>query len=85
MDARSERLPFAISSYIQSHFQEDFLCKVRSIKSVDGHLRYALEVTKDDHIHNLTFNEDGKLLQEEAEQAFPPDTHDGVTLEDTPE
>ena len=79
------RLPYGISSYIQDRFRDDFLCEVKSVQQDKGHFRYALEVTKDEHIYHLRFNEAGKLLQEEAEEAFPPDSHDGLTLEDTPE
>lgn len=61
------------------------MCEVKSVKKVKGHPHYSLEVTKDDHIYLLEFSEGGKLLNEEAVEAFPPDGHDELTLEDTPE
>ncbi len=84
MEANTPKLPYGISSYIQSRFRDDFLCEVKSVKKAKGHLEYELEVTKDDSIYTLQFNDSGKLLREDAELAFPPDHHDELTLEDTP-
>ena len=85
MEAHAPKLPYGISSYIQSRFRDDFLCEVKSVRKAKGHLQYELEVTKDDNIYTLQFTDSGKLIKEEAEQAFPPDRHDELTLEDAPE
>lgn len=85
MEGSAPKLPYGISTYIQDRFRDDFLCEVKAVKKVKGHPQYSLEVTKDDQIYLLEFNEAGKLLQEEAEEAFPPDGHDSLTLGDIPE
>jgi hypothetical protein len=85
MEARTTRLPYGISSYIQDRFRDGFLFEMKSVKNERGHLLYGIEVTKDDHIYLLQFNDAGKLLKEEVAEAFPPDGHDELTLEDTPE
>lgn len=44
-----------------------------------------MEVTKDDYVHTLKFNENGELIIDEAGQAFPPDAHEAPAFEDIPE
>ncbi len=85
MKAHTEKIPHKISDYIKEHFREDFLFEVKEVQQLGKHLNYIVEVSKDDFIHLLRFNENGDLVKEEAEQAFPPDTHEGPTFEDIPE
>jgi hypothetical protein len=85
MKTTNQKLPYRISEYVKDHFREDFLFEVKEAKQVKGHWYYAVEVTKDDYIHRLRFNEDGELIKDEADQAFPPDVHEGSTFEDIPE
>lgn len=85
MKATNEKLPYSISDYIKEHFREDFLFEVKSIKHVEGHVYYTVEVSKDNYIHTLRFNEEGELVKEEADQAFPPDIHEEPGFEDVPE
>lgn len=80
-----KRIPFGISEYIKDHFREDFLFHMKEVKEVNGHPVYVVEVTKDDYVHTLRFNEEGTLLKEDAEQVFPPDIHEEQTLRDIPE
>jgi hypothetical protein len=79
---KPEKIPYRISDYIQEHFKEDFLFEVKEIKEINGHPLYVIEVSKDDYIHTLRFNEHGTLLSEDAEQAFPPDIHEESTYRD---
>jgi hypothetical protein len=80
-----QEIPLGISSYIGDHFKEDFLFEVKGVKQIKGHSIYTVEVSKDDYIHTLRFNEDGTLIEEKAEQAFPPDIHEEQTSGDIPE
>jgi hypothetical protein len=80
-----QRIPFGISDYINEHFKEDFLFDVNEVKEINGHPVYIVEVSKDNYIHTLRFNEDGTLLKEEADQAFPPDIHEEQIFRDVPE
>ena len=80
-----QRIPFKISEYITDHFKEDFLFEVKDIKEIHGHTIYSIEVSKDDYIHKLRFNEDGTLVKEESEQAFPPDIHEEQAFGEIPE
>jgi hypothetical protein len=80
-----QKIPFGISEYITDHFKEDFLFEVKDVKNIRGHFIYTIEVSKDDYIHTLKFNEDGSLLKEEAQEAFPPDSHEEPIAGDVPE
>jgi hypothetical protein len=73
------RIPIGISDYINDHFKEDFLFEVKDIREIQGHSIYSVEVSKDDYIHKLKFDEHGTLVKEESEQAFPPDIHEEQT------
>ena len=85
MSRDTQTIPMKITDYIQDHFREEFLFEVKTIIQVKGHPQYEIEVSKDDFIHKLSFNENGDLLKEETEQAFPPDEHEGPTFEDLPD
>lgn len=76
MKNKADKIPAAISEYVEAHFKEDFLFDVKDIKELQGHTYYTIEVSKDNFIHLLKFNEDGKLVKEEASQAYPADMHD---------
>jgi len=85
MKTTNQKLPYRISEYINDHFQEDFLFEVKDARQLKGHWYYTIEVTKDNYIHILNFNEHGELIKDEADQAFPPDVHEGSAFEDIPE
>lgn len=55
------------------------------MKLVKGHLYYTVEVSKDNHIHTLLFDEAGKLVKDDTQQAFKSDDHDELGFEDMPE
>lgn len=80
-----QKIPFAISEYIRDHFKEDFLFYVKDIRAVHGHQVYTVEVSKDNYIHQLKFNEDGTLVDERSAEAFPPDIHEEQTFGEVPE
>lgn len=81
----TQAIPYKITDYVNEHFREDFLFEVKKIIQVKGHPQYEIEVSKDDYIHKLIFNENGELLRDETEQAFLPDEHEGPTFEDVPD
>lgn len=85
MSTNNERLPIHISDYISERFREDFLFQVKEVRQVKGHTYYTVEVAKDDYIHTLIFNEDGHLVQDQADEAFPPDTHDEAGFSNVPD
>jgi hypothetical protein len=85
MNAKDEKLPYGISEYITEHFREDFLFEVKEVKKLKGHVYYTVEVTKDNYIHTLKFDENGKLVKEKADQAFPEDIHEEPGFGDVPE
>jgi len=85
MSRDTQTIPTKITDYIQEHFREDFLFEVKKIILVKGCPQYEIEVSKDDFIHKLCFDENGDLLKEETEQAFPPDEHEGPAFEDVPD
>jgi hypothetical protein len=75
-----QKLPYKISEYIKNKFREDFLFIVRDIKDLEGGKRYFIEVSKDDYIHQLQFDETGSLINKDASNAFPQDAHDGPSM-----
>jgi hypothetical protein len=85
MIRHTQKIPHGVSDYIRNRFREDFLFEVKEAREVNGHLQYRVEVTKDDYLHSLKFNEKGALLAEEAVHTFPPDIHDQPAFDDTPE
>ncbi len=85
MTGTLQKLPLKVSEFIKEHFKEDFLCEVKEVKKSKGHLDYFVEVSKDDRIHHLRFNENGNLLNEEIEPSFPRDIHEEPAVEDLPE
>jgi hypothetical protein len=85
MKPKNRRLPIKISEYIQNHFREDFLFDVKNVKKIKGQLHYFIEVTKDDYIHSLIFNEKGNLVDKIAEEAFPTDIHEQPLSGEVPE
>ncbi|MBA4053574.1 MAG: hypothetical protein C0490_02580 [Marivirga sp.] len=84
MKTTNQKLPYRISEYIKDHFREDFLFEVKEAKQ-KGHWYYTIEVTKDNYIHTLKFDEKGELVRDQADQAFSPDVHEGPTFEEIPE
>lgn len=80
-----QKIPFGITDYINKNFKEDFLFEVKEVKEMNGHIIYVIEISKDDYTHTLRFDEDGTLLKENAEQAFPPDSREGQSFEEVPE
>lgn len=78
------KLPIKASEYITNHFRDDFLFAIRHVKEVDGHYQYTVEVTKDDYIHTLVFNEDGTLVKKKEDDAFPADMHEARGIDDLP-
>lgn len=83
MDTR-KKIPNKVSEYIRDHFREDFLFKVKEVAQVNGKWHYTVEVTKDDYIHTLQFNEKGTLVKQEEDQAFPTDIHEERGFDDLP-
>ena len=71
MASKAQKLPAKISDYIADHFKEDFLFEVRDVKRIGGRVYFIIEVSKDNYITTLKFNEEGNLVEEESTQGFP--------------
>jgi hypothetical protein len=76
MKTTDQKLPYRISEYIKDHFREDFLFELKQSKQLKGRWYYIVEITKDNYIHTLRFDEDGNLIKDETDEAFPPDGHE---------
>ncbi len=77
MTSSENRLPPKINEYIHRHFrEEDFLFKVQSVRKIGEHVLYNIDVSQDEHIYHLKFDEKGWLLKKEVEEAYPADDHD---------
>ena len=73
---KTQKLPGKISDYITEHFKEDFLFEVKEVKRERDRMYYVIEVSKDNYISTLKFNQDGNLVMEDSRKAFPEDPHD---------
>lgn len=82
MEIKPEKVPYKISEYIRNTFREDFLCSIKSYSGDKGNKFYTAEVTKDDLIHYLKFDDKGNLMKDDADQAFPPDIHEETFKEE---
>ena len=76
MIPKTQKIPVKVSDYITDHFKEDFLFEVTDVKKVGGRVYYIVEVSKDNYITTLKFNDAGDLVQEESNKAFQEDAHD---------
>ena len=85
MATENQKLPIQITDYINDHFREDFLFEVKEVKQLKDHVFYTVEVTKDDFIHTLEFNEKGVIVKKDAVPAFPPDIHEEPGFGDVPD
>lgn len=82
--AENRRLPYKASEYIKNRFREEFLFELKETKQIDGHWFYTVEVTKDDYIHTLRFDDQGALVKKEEDEAFPTDMHEAQGFDDLP-
>jgi hypothetical protein len=80
-----ERIPSGIADYIEQNFRDEFLFEVKNISKKDTHTTYTVEVSKDNYIHILKFDENGVLLKEDANEAFPSDIHEEQSFGEVPE
>jgi len=71
---KHHQLPAKASEYITKHFPGSFLCEVTHYKDVHGHLCYRVEISQDEQIYHLKFNEHGGLITRTAEEAFPEES-----------
>lgn len=77
--------PAKISEYISSHFQDDFLFQYRNMRNIGNKRCFAIDVSKDDHIYHLFFDENGHLVKKQVEESFPADDHTDPRMGDSPE
>ncbi|HEX5168376.1 MAG TPA: hypothetical protein VFW11_04340 [Cyclobacteriaceae bacterium] len=77
---KANKIPAKVLDYVSEHFRDDFLFEVKASKKVHGRNVYSIEVSKDNYIYTLLFNEQGDMIKSEVVQAFPPDIHDEPTL-----
>lgn len=78
-------LPLGITEYIREQFREDFLFAVKKIFVKNGLKHYLVQVSKDDFIHMLTFDERGRIVVNQTDPAFPSDPREGLGFGETPE
>ena len=79
MKPETQNLPAKALEYIQDFFHEDFMIEVKEVRKINGHLHYFVEVSKDEMIHPLHFNEQGNLIV-----AAPSDPYHADLLEEPP-
>ncbi len=85
MNRETQIIPYMINDYIRERFREDFLFELKKVIQVKEHPQYEIEVSKDDYLYKLSFNNDGDLVNEEVEPAFSQDEHEGLGFGDVPD
>lgn len=74
----SQNIPAEISEYIRKFFDESFLIDITKIKENDGSFYFNVEVSQDNIINHLKFNEKGSLIKTEIEPVIPIDPHEDL-------
>ncbi|MBL0340714.1 MAG: hypothetical protein IPP71_07230 [Bacteroidetes bacterium] len=70
---KSRAIPVPISEYIKQNFREDYLTEIKLVKDSKGIGFYYVDVTHEDNIYHLKFNESGDLMQNEIESVSYPE------------
>jgi hypothetical protein len=76
MKKDKSKIPAKILEYLKDTFEPGFLFELLGTSSVNGQKVYDIEVYLDNTILKLRFNENGRVLERESRDAFPPDTPD---------
>lgn len=71
------KLPYNVSIYINTHFREGFLTRTYSVRDQYGHKDYIVDISQNDLIYHLIFNEQGKLINETVDPAYDEDYFEG--------
>ena len=66
-------IPIRISEYIKQNFREDYLTDIKLVKDIKGICFYYVDVTHEDNIYHLKFNESGELIEKAIEAVIYPD------------
>jgi hypothetical protein len=77
------RLPSQVSEYIKEHFLGSFLSEVKERRDSHGHVFYDVELTHENLIYNLEFNQSGELVTKTMEEAITDE--DSITDQLSPE
>jgi hypothetical protein len=70
---KTHPIPAGISEYINQNFREDYLTDIQLVKDDKGIGFYYVDITHEDNIYHLKFNESGELIQKEIESVKYPD------------
>ena len=65
-----------IIDYVKNDFKEGFLMEIKHISQRDGGNVYNVEVSQDNNLYNLEFNNLGTLIKTEIEPTYLTSTHD---------
>jgi hypothetical protein len=82
MAGNETKIPYKISEYLHGHFREGFLFEVKKVTDAKGRVFYNVEVDQDNLTYQLKFTEEGNLLKEEADPAFPQDPFEDLPHEE---
>lgn len=70
-----KKLPHQISEYLLNRFKDGYVSHVKTVNNKDGNLRYTVMVNEDETIHQLQFDEEGKLIDHTTGSMFDDDYH----------
>lgn len=67
-------VPSGINEYIRKNFKDDFLTEIRPFTDKSGQIAWFVDVTHDSTVYHLRFNNEGLLLEQNADSiGFPGD------------
>ncbi len=73
---------FTINEFVKDEFREGFLMDIKDPVTEEGKICFYVDVSLDNTLHHLKFNEHGALLSRESEPAFLADPHDDFLSEE---
>ena len=56
------RIPAGISDYIRNNFRKEFLSDIRPVQNKNGQLTFHVDISQDNTLYHLQFNDEGTLL-----------------------
>lgn len=72
----NKAIPSGISEYIRKNFHAECLTEINKVNQKGGHFIYVVEVSHDDNLYHLRFNDKGVLMSNKAEPAFELSSED---------
>lgn len=78
---RKTGFPERISVYLKNHFDSPFISDVKRIKDKRGNIFYKVNVSDEDTLYRLRFNQEGAMILKETEPLIELDDNEYEILD----